>query len=797
MRRRFVLALVLECVAAAPSPAGAAASAAILCGDVWTLTSSPPAKNLNGFDAIDASDVWAVGIAFGAPEQTFTEHWDGGNWSVHASSNAGAGDNAFNDVSMVSSTDGWAVGYYANGRDSETTSWQTLVERWNGSTWAIVPSPSPSPGSNSLIGVDAVASNNVWAVGYHKTDALRTTLILHWNGVSWSPETGQDPGTVSNGLMDVEAISGSDVWAVGYQSSGSGYQTLIEHWNGSGWSAVGSPNPGKTSVLTAIAGVSANDIWAVGYQGDGTSYRSLVEHWDGVAWSVVPSQNRNAGADVLMDVGTAGTGDGWAVGFSFDETDQSVRTLTEHWDGAAWTIQPSPNGDGEGSSILGGTVLPGKVAWAGGRSGPAGLMMSTCSGGGAATASSLSNEPTSTGSPRRLEGSDRRAGRPADAVGVMPTAAQQAATAAVPVVAVDKAGPAGVFELTRSFGAVIFDANGDGWQDIFLGRHQNSARLYLNGRNATFSEIDAGMFGRHDRHGCDQADVNQDGLPDVFCAVGANKGTDLKQNELWIQAAGGGFTNQSGPFGVADLFGRGRNVTFIDVNRDRYPDVYVGNEGDRPDGLPAPSHLFLNLGGSGFREAPEFGLDLETGSGCGQAQDFNNDGWQDLLLCTHTGLKLYRNEQGSGFTDVARAMRIAHNPSDAQFADVNGDGLLDVVEVTRTRLRVNVRSGSRFTIAFQQAISNGTGVATGDVYGDHLPDLYVLLGGTSSNGADLMLLNGGGTTFSPMTIPQTNQGRAESVRSIDYDRNGLTDFLVLNGNSTSAGPVQLIAFFPA
>lgn len=383
-----------------------------------------------------------------------------------------------------------------------------------------------------------------------------------------------------------------------------------------------------------------------------------------------------------------------------------------------------------------------------------------------------------------------------DDVGATPTAAPQVAAATTPVVAADKASAAGISELTRSFGAVILDANGDGWQDIFLGRHQNPGRLYLNGRNATFSEIDAGTFVHHDRHGCDQADVNRDGRADVLCAVGANKGTDLKQNELWIQGAGGDFVDRSGPFGVADLFGRGRNVTFIDVNRDGYPDVYIGNEGDRPDGLPASSQLFLNVGGSAFREAPEYGLDLETGSGCGQAADFNNDGWQDLLLCTHAGLKLYRNEQGSGFTEVSRAMRIAHNPADAQFADVNADGLLDVVEVSRTRLRVNVRSGSRFIIAYQQAISNGVGVATGDVNGDGLPDLYVLIGGTS-NGPDLMLVNGGGTTFSPMTIPQTNQGKAESVRPIDYDRNGLTDFLVLNGNSTSAGPVQLIAFFPA
>ena len=43
----------------------------------------------------------------------------------------------------------------------------------------------------------------------------------------------------------------------------------------------------------------------------------------------------------------------------------------------------------------------------------------------------------------------------------------------------------------------------------------------------------------------------------------------------------------------------------------------------------------------------------------------------------------------------------------------------------------------------------------------------------------------------------TDSGSAESVTAIDYDKNGLMDFLVLNGKGAdNPGPVQLIAFFP-
>jgi hypothetical protein len=92
-------------------------------------------------------------------------------------------------------------------------------------------------------------------------------------------------------------------------------------------------------------------------------------------------------------------------------------------------------------------------------------------------------------------------------------------------------------------------------------------------------------------------------------------------------------------------------------------------------------------------------------------------------------------------------------------------------------------------------------VAAGDVNGDERPDLYVMEGqsATSTNAPDHVYLNDGtGNNFSLMSsIPSTSDGAAKSVWPIDHDSNGLTDFLVLNGEREAQGPVQLIAFFPA
>ncbi len=56
-----------------------------------------------------------------------------------------------------------AVGDYITSAPGDPT--VTLVERWNGTAWTQVPSPSPSAAGNELSGVAATSASNVWAVG--------------------------------------------------------------------------------------------------------------------------------------------------------------------------------------------------------------------------------------------------------------------------------------------------------------------------------------------------------------------------------------------------------------------------------------------------------------------------------------------------------------------------------------------------------------------------------------------------------------------------------------------------------
>ncbi len=110
------------------------------------------------------------------------------------------------------------------------------------------------------------------------------------------------------------------------------------------WSTSFSPPPRSGYEVDGFAARSAVDVWAVGLRPGGRcQYQTLTQHWDGSAWKVVPSPSNTSVNSVLDGVTVAGAKEAWAVGTVGCPADQS-RTLTEHWTGSAWSIVPSPNG---------------------------------------------------------------------------------------------------------------------------------------------------------------------------------------------------------------------------------------------------------------------------------------------------------------------------------------------------------------------------------------------------------------------------------------------------------------------
>jgi hypothetical protein len=123
---------------------------------------------------------------------------------------------------------------------------------------------------------------------------------------------------------------------------------------------------------------------------------------------------------------------------------------------------------------------------------------------------------------------------------------------------------------------------------------------------------------------------------------------------------------------VTDPYRRGRQVTFFNANGDRYPDLFVGNGYPRQDGIPSPNRVFVNVGGTAFREVVVAGVTTEIGARCASAADLDRDGYDGLLVCGKTGLRIYRNQRNGQFEDMAPALGLSNPHADAVAADIYG-----------------------------------------------------------------------------------------------------------------------------
>lgn len=264
-------------------------------GTQWSIVSSPsPDTQLNelrGVAAISANDAWAVGFRGGTktdtPIETLILHWDGTKWSQVPSPNIRGGANQLFGVTAIATNDIWAVGV-AGGAP--------LAMRWNGSAWSIVPvEPDGGLSTEKLNAVSAAAGNDVWAVGDGKGIFSNQTFatIRHWDGARWTakvcraasgsnPPDGYEGGGPDAYFTGVAAAASNDVWAVGVRGSG----PMILHWDGQAWTTVAHPRAfPNAATLRAVTTSSGGSAWSVGIEievspsGSVTPERTLIHRY--------------------------------------------------------------------------------------------------------------------------------------------------------------------------------------------------------------------------------------------------------------------------------------------------------------------------------------------------------------------------------------------------------------------------------------------------------------------------------------------------------------------------------------
>jgi hypothetical protein len=255
-----------------------------------------------------------------------------------------AGTNMFFGVDATSTTNAWAVGRVENAPSQPFT--RPLVAQWTGTTWSVASTPTLG---GELRGVDGSAATNAFAVGAADVPLGGGTvttgpLIERWNGTSWSVVSSPTPpGSTGARLSGVKTFSTTNAWAVGQYFASTGIRTLIQRYDGTSWSIVPSPNPDSAkNLLTDVDGASAGDVWAIGNMGNdgyGGTAVGLVVRWNGSAWSNVDvsglfADNTISGYE-FTDVVVSGN-DVWVVGTGFHRTLFAMVPFSLRWNGQTW-----------------------------------------------------------------------------------------------------------------------------------------------------------------------------------------------------------------------------------------------------------------------------------------------------------------------------------------------------------------------------------------------------------------------------------------------------------------------------
>ena len=154
-------------------------NAAAWNGISWTDQTTPVSLNAVSCTAVNFCE--AVGQTVGQNGQliTLAESWNGSVWAIQPTPNPSATQGStLSAVSCTSPTSCTAAGNYQSGNVTNFGALQTLVEVWDGTTWSLRSTPNPSPQRDLLTGVSCGASQVCTAVG-QALDAggVESTLI--------------------------------------------------------------------------------------------------------------------------------------------------------------------------------------------------------------------------------------------------------------------------------------------------------------------------------------------------------------------------------------------------------------------------------------------------------------------------------------------------------------------------------------------------------------------------------------------------------------------------------------------
>jgi enediyne biosynthesis protein E4 len=351
-------------------------------------------------------------------------------------------------------------------------------------------------------------------------------------------------------------------------------------------------------------------------------------------------------------------------------------------------------------------------------------------------------------------------------------------------------------------GVAAGDINNDGLVDLYFTSNQNPNKLYLNKGDLKFEDITAaaGVAGTGDwKTGVTMADVNGDGLLDIYvCQVGNYKGYHGR-NQLFINQGNLTFKDEAQEYGL-DFQGFSTQAVFFDYDNDGDLDMYLLNHsvhtsrsygdvslrfdhdalaGDRlyRNDVVNGKHVFHDV----TKEAGIYSSQIGYGLGI-NVSDINNDGFPDIYISNdfHENDYLYINNGNGTFSERLTDF-IGHTSRSSMgndVGDINNDGLLDIMVLDMLPDNEKIRKQS------------------GGEDDNELSEMKLKYGYNHQFVRNTLQLNLGGGMFSEI-------GQLAGVYSTDWswsplfcdvDNDGWKDLFITNGIYRRANDLDYVKF---